>query len=218
MSYIYDIFLNFNKEIIDFYDWNSDDIVYHIRKVPIFKISTENIYDFYCNKVKLESGFLELIENKTEVFMDRELIRIPFCSLFTDGNTVLALKLDDRGIACEKSVLLIPEELEVIDFCERMNVFNIKYEVLKEENMVEFKTRYEKNLYNYLNNQLQLLDKKNDMAKLKYLYYECFNSKEIDKNKIVKTLIDYLNNDWDNAKVKLNNFFKLATKLRGERV
>lgn len=218
MNYIYDIFLNFDKEIIDFYDWNNDDKIIHIRKVPVFKVKTEAIYDFYCNKIKLTQEFMKIIENKTEVFMNRELIKIPYCCLFTDGNMVIAYKLDNKGIVVEKSMLFLQEELEVIDFCERMNVFNIEYETIKNEVTTNFKTRYEKYLYKFLSNQINNLDNKNDIAKLKYLYYECFNVKECNKDIIVKSLIDYLNNDWDEAKIKLNEFFKLTTKLKGERV
>ncbi|HHW69511.1 MAG TPA: hypothetical protein GX747_04160, partial [Tenericutes bacterium] len=94
MNYIYDIFLNFDKEIIDFYDWNNGDKVTHIRKIPVFKIRSDSIHDLYCGKIKFQEDFLKIIENKTEVFMSRDLIKIPYCSLFTDGNTVLSLKLD----------------------------------------------------------------------------------------------------------------------------
>ena len=35
---IYDIVLNFNKEFLDFFEWDKHDILIHVRKIPIFKI------------------------------------------------------------------------------------------------------------------------------------------------------------------------------------
>ena len=38
MTYIYDILLNFNEEYYEFYDWNKEDTIVHIKKIPIYKI------------------------------------------------------------------------------------------------------------------------------------------------------------------------------------
>ena len=43
MNYIYDIYLNFNKTYYDFYEWNNNDKVMHIKKIPLFKVSTSNL-------------------------------------------------------------------------------------------------------------------------------------------------------------------------------
>ena len=37
MKYIYDIVLNFNEEFFEFYDWNLNDEITHIKKIPIIK-------------------------------------------------------------------------------------------------------------------------------------------------------------------------------------
>ena len=34
MNYIYDILLNFKNKLYDFYDWNINDDITHIRKIP----------------------------------------------------------------------------------------------------------------------------------------------------------------------------------------
>ena len=38
MNYIYDILLNFNDMLYDFYDWNVKDNILHIRKIPLIQI------------------------------------------------------------------------------------------------------------------------------------------------------------------------------------
>ena len=35
MNYIYDILINFNENLYDFYDWNLNDQIDHIRKIPV---------------------------------------------------------------------------------------------------------------------------------------------------------------------------------------
>ena len=44
MNYIYDILLNFQKEFYDFYEWNPDDEIIHIRKIPLFYINNNDFY------------------------------------------------------------------------------------------------------------------------------------------------------------------------------
>ena len=41
MTYIYDILLNFKDELIEFYDWNKNDNIIHIRKIPLLKITAD---------------------------------------------------------------------------------------------------------------------------------------------------------------------------------
>ena len=43
MTYIYDILLNFKEELIEFYDWNKNDNIIHIRKIPLLKISNGHL-------------------------------------------------------------------------------------------------------------------------------------------------------------------------------
>ena len=45
MNYIYDIILNFQERIYDFYEWNKTDVITHIRKIPVFKISSKDLYN-----------------------------------------------------------------------------------------------------------------------------------------------------------------------------
>ena len=42
MTYIYDVTLNFNEILYDFFEWNNSDTLTHIRKIPMFKVNNEN--------------------------------------------------------------------------------------------------------------------------------------------------------------------------------
>ena len=61
----------------------------------------------------------------------------------------------------------------------------------------------------YVKKQIISLNKENDIEKLRYLYYECFNKKETSKDKIIKDFNFEIKNNFDSLVNKLYNFFKL---------
>ena len=70
MNYVYDILLNFNEKFYDFYDWNVRDLIDHMRKIPIFKVSKNVLEDFLNYDIKIEKEFL-----------DKWINVVPFCLL-----------------------------------------------------------------------------------------------------------------------------------------
>ena len=73
MNYIYDIFLNFNDILYDIYEWNRNDNIIHIRKIPLFKVDKKIMSDFITKKIELSSEFLAKIFKKTEVFSKNKI-------------------------------------------------------------------------------------------------------------------------------------------------
>ena len=73
MNYIYDILLNFNTSLYDFYEWNDNDDITHIRKMPVFKVNTQMIEDIKHHKIEVESKFLNKIKSKTEMFQKKSI-------------------------------------------------------------------------------------------------------------------------------------------------
>lgn len=59
MNYIYDILLNFHNMLYDFYDWNLNDNIINVRKVPLFKISSNQLKEIKENVVKFDYNFLK---------------------------------------------------------------------------------------------------------------------------------------------------------------
>ena len=52
MNYIYDIYLNFNNIPYDFFEWNKNDNLIHLKKIPIYKVKTEVFNLMYSNNIK----------------------------------------------------------------------------------------------------------------------------------------------------------------------
>lgn len=210
MNYIYDIFINPNDKYYDFFEWDKSDEIYHIKKMPILKIKTEDFINILTNKIKLDNSFIEKINKKTEVFNSR---KFDFSNsvLFTDTHDVLVVIFDKLGNTLYKSDLSIEEALDVLEISLHIRENNINYKIIKNEINNSFLTR------NTLKTQNELLKKINSISneeidKLKYLYYECFNEEEIDYKKIVNKIKKNINND--SIILKLNNFFKLISNYK----
>lgn len=67
MNYIYDIFLNYNRNLYDIFEWNKDDKILHIRKIPVFLLSTNDLYNLINNRVVISKDLLTKLYKKTEV-------------------------------------------------------------------------------------------------------------------------------------------------------
>ena len=209
MNYIYDILVNFNENLYDFYEWNTSDNIVHIRKMPLFKVKSEELLDIKNNSFALNNEMLEKIINKTEIFSNKGNNYIKYSCLFSDGMSAIGIMFNNKGESILKTRMLIDEEIEVIEVCERLLLSKIPYTILNMQEKDEFKTRKDKEIEIYLNNKLNELNKKN-RDKLKYLYYECFNKKIDDEDKMIKEIKKELQNNWFIFSRKLVDFFKLS--------
>ena len=72
MNYIYDIYLNLNNVLIDFFEWNKCDKLIHIKKIPIIKLQHEDFVKFNSYSTCVNEEFLNDIYNKTELWSTNE--------------------------------------------------------------------------------------------------------------------------------------------------
>lgn len=205
MNYIYDILLNLKKDFLEFYEWNLNDEITHVRKIPLFKVKKEQLYDFKNSILKIEHNFLRSIFNKTEIFKGRNKKNIKYCFLIGTSDDVLGICLDDDGKIIYKSDLLIDEYDEILEIINQIDFTEITYEIISTTNF-DFKTRNEKEKINYILNHIS----NTSSDKLKYLYYECFDIKENNVDKIKEKLLNKVNNDFDIVN-KIYEFYRLLS-------
>lgn len=201
MNYIYDILLNFNEEIYDFYEWNTNDEITHIRKIPIIKTNSLHMKNIKNNYVEFEEEFLSTIKNKTEIFSGRTIKNIEYAFLISDGIEVIGLNIKNKKIKYSK--LLLNEESEVLEVVGRLKENEILYKILNKKNISEFKTRKEKEMYKYVMKEIKKLKSEENIEKLKYISFECFSEKI--ENDIYENLINKIDDNY----VKLYKIFKL---------
>lgn len=207
MNYIYDIFVNLQKDDYDFYDWNKEDKLTHIRKIPLFKISSELLkqiinYDFAINE-----DFIKKIVNRTEVFSNKSIKLVKYMCLFSDGLEIVAIKFNNNGKKDKISRLLLDEKEDTLDITGDIEETKIKLELIKQNKNYSFMTRNEKEMYNYIQKEMQI----KNYEKLKYTYFECFNTYEDDYNKIIKSLKNIIDSKWNVYHKRIFEILKLSS-------
>ena len=189
MVYIYDILLNFNKNLLEYFEWEETDSIKYIKKVPLFKVNTKFIKDIIYKIIILDDSFI----NKVPKYEMNGMKDAGSVCLFTDGSMVVGVFLKN-GSPVNLSRLLLDEEQEVLEISENMNLFDINYCVKGNRNFNRDNlTRKENNIKESLFKEFKKLfvDKKYD--KLLYLYYEYTNKEGKNVEYVYNFLCDSLN-------------------------
>ena len=108
MNYIYDIYLNFNKDLYDFFDWNKTDKLVHIKMIPIFKVSEDILKDFFSCKFSLDEKYFSLIHSKCTIWNKNS--KYKNYALFSDEKNIIAIEFDNNKKSINKSSLYIEDE------------------------------------------------------------------------------------------------------------
>ncbi len=199
MNYIYDILLNFNNIPYDIFEWNKDDKILHIRKIPLIKLSTFDLFNLVNKKVKIDNEFLIKIYKRTEQYNKKVL---DYSFLATDGKMVIAFKIEQNKI--KYSQLFLDEEMEVLDFSSNLNVSSIKYQIINDKKIDYLQTRNQQYIKKFIYDQLKKI---NDADKLNFLYLECFNKKS---NDTLKDIYYELDHNFENVYIKLYKVLKMT--------
>lgn len=202
MNYIYDITLNLNKNnLYEFYEWREDDVPEFILKIPIYKIDKNAFFDIRNNNIIVDKDFLITIFDKTEVYTEDAISLIRYAALFSDGNNVIGIEFDSSGNSYMKSNLSIDDESEVLEIIKDIKYTLLDYKVKNINNLqIKLLTRKEKEEEEYLLNRVNSMYKNNETEKLKYIFYELYNEKLDNLEKVYSKLINAVKNN--ESKVK----------------
>jgi len=203
MNYIYDILLNFDKQNYDFFDW--DDNTIHIKKIPLFRINNEQMKIVINNNIKID---INEIKNKTELFT-RKTNKNMTSLVVANNFYIIALNLDKEGNVIGRSSLLFEEETDILEIIEELEITNLNIKIISKLNS-NLLTKKENQIYDYVINEIRRLVKNKEDDKLIYLYYECFNKKEVNIKKVVEILKEKLDLEFELYGNLIYNFFKLT--------
>lgn len=210
MIYIYDILLNFNTSLIEFFEWEENDLIKYVKKLPIYKVSDDFLYNLVKNEIKVSDDFLNEIKDKT--LFEEKSEEFKYCSLLTNNKIVLGVLFNEFGNVLYLSRLLIEEEKEILTIANRLSLYHINYEICNFNNEISDNlTRKERNIKNNLLNKINDLYKNNDYEKLSYLYYEYFNKIENNNDKIYNSLILSMDN-FNSKHTALYDILTLSSK------
>lgn len=210
MIYIYDVLLNFNTSLIEFFEWEENDLIKYVKKLPIYKVSDDFLYNLVKNEIKVSDDFLNEIKDKT--LFEEKSEEFKYCSLLTNNKIVLGVLFNEFGNVLYLSRLLIEEEKEILTIANRLSLYHINYEICNFNNEISDNlTRKERNIKNNLLNKINDLYKNNDYEKLSYLYYEYFNKIGNNNDKIYNSLILSMDN-FNSKHTALYDILTLSSK------
>lgn len=209
MIYIYDLTLNFNDRLYDFYDWKETDNITHYRKIPLIKLSDKKYDKFLNNKVQVDEELLSLVRDKAQQYKGRMLKTVKYAFVLTNGFDAFAVMLDDGGTSVKKSELVIGEELEVIDLANNLTVKDVSFNIVCKDNFVNKFTRDEEVIINGVVSKIN--DHKDNLELLKYLYYEWNNKIYVGKS-CYDDLIKDITSQYSDKLNKLNEILNLYVK------
>lgn len=198
MRYIYDIVLNFEKCFFEFYEWEKNDNIINIKKIPVFMVNNETYKNIKYNNVTVNTEFVDKLRDKTFTY---NRIKVGPSCLISNGMEVIGLLFNDKGDVIKKSSLLIDEEEEVLEEITDSDIFVIdivKSRKIKKDNFNRRDSERRDFLINYIN-------KENNISNLKYLYYDYFEIEEDKADVIKKKLIEEIRNNWNK---RFNSFYE----------
>lgn len=196
MNYIYDIVLNFNKKnIYKFFEWREEDEPEFILKIPVFKISIEDMNKLKNNNFCVNKSFLNSLFDKTEVYAPNAVKKIKYSCVLANEECAFAVEFDNDGNSYMKSNISIDEENEIIEFILQMKYTIIDYKITSyNKSKNEFSTRREKEVSNHICKSLEKMFKNRESSKLKYIFYEIYSEKIDDYNRAYVKLLNIANN------------------------
>lgn len=210
MKYIYDILLNFQDNYYDFFEWNSDDKITHIKKMPLIKVSNKDFKIIKNSLVIFDDEFLKSIYNKTQIFKKYDINTLPYiCTLCTEKET-MGVKINKNGKLIGKSSLLMDESDEALELSNNLDIFPIKYTV-KQTSIPSFQTRKEITDSKKVLKDVNLLFETKEFTKLNYIFFECFGYQEKNINNVLNKIKEEIYNFTENY-YKIRDVLKLLNQ------
>lgn len=212
MTHIYDLLLNWTdiNKVYDFYEWEINDDLEHVKKIPLFKVTKEDYINILNSDIIVDQNFLELIKNHTEIYTNKKTLKVIYATLLTDGIRTFAIEFNDEGESIYKSKLLLDEEEETIDMSYKLQISKIKYKVIKTKKDNPFETRLEDQIKRFLKKELDECYTKSQKEKLKYLYTEYFNDAKDNIDEIYIALKNSLKEGINSKHNKMYEVLKLS--------
>ena len=194
MNYIENIRVNFQKKLINFYEWDCNDNIILLEKIDVFKVDDNTYQDIILMNIKVDNTFLNSIKNSKNI-----------CIFFIDIDSI-CVKFNENGIIKEISKLTLEDEEDLLDEFDSIKEYKLKYKKIKNGNNYSYNTRSEDEIINRLNNYLN--SNKEDSETINYLYYEWFNRSSNCKDKYNK-LLKSINSEYSIKHEHLYDVIKL---------
>ena len=205
MNYYYDVVVNFQEKNYRFYEWNENDEIEIIKKIPIFYVNAKTIKDIINNQIEVNSSFLEQIKNKTEIKEKKQ----KYVALFTTKNASIVLEFNKVGLAITRSYLQVEDECNILEILYTLPLYKLEYKIKNKIATIN-ELRIEQELKKFLLIEIEELYKNKNIKKMQFLYNEWFKKDCNDINKIYLDIKEKLNHELTENEINIYNLIKLS--------
>ena len=200
MQYYYDVLGNFSEYILKFYEWESNDDIVNIKKIPFIKISKEDMRVLLSYSVILEmESIVRNSKDKTNYL------------LFSTGCDALMVELNQEGKIIYYSSLLIEDELEVNELAHSMNTIKLKFKVLDKIKILSDYRQGEK-AKNLIFHELKKIKDNDNKDECLYYYYEWFHVSTDDYDKAIKKMFLEIKKPFNKDMERIEKLIRLSYK------
>ena len=208
MNMVYDLLLDFEDEVYEFFEWDRDEEIEHIKKIPLFFVSHKMILDLFNKKIQVDLSFLDKIYRVTEKY---NMEHLDYVCLFTDGNIVTGVEFDSSGKAISYSRLQLVDEDEIMKYLKKEDIEDISYQILEENKNKRMFTKSEIKIKKFLEREILASYDACQFSKLKYLYLEYFEKEENNFLKIRDELLASVATHLTKKHFELYEMLRLST-------
>jgi len=192
VNYFYDVLINMNEEeIFNFYEWENYDPIELVKKIPLYRVNTKTLKDFYLCNVKVSEEFANELLDKTLIKNNTYNKTIKYACLLCDTKNSIVVEFNVKGKVISKSRLLLEDEANVLEFIYTYKETIINYQI-EGKNIIKNFLRQEEMIKKVIKTEFNTIIEDNNNSKLKYLFNEWFgyeeNNIDIIKIKIKKEL------------------------------
>ena len=200
MQYYYDVLGNLSEYILKFYEWESNDDIVNIKKIPFIKISKEDMRVLLSYSVILEmDNIVKNNKDKTNYL------------LFSTGCDALMVELNQEGKIIYYSSLLIEDELEVNELAHSMNTIKLKFKVLDKIKILSDYRQGEK-AKNLIFHELKKIKDNDNKDECLYYYYEWFHVSTDDYDKAIKKMFLEIKKPFNKDMERIEKLIRLSYK------
>ncbi len=206
MDYYYDILLNFQEEYCMFYEWDQEDVMDVIKKIPLFHVDSKVLKDLLTKIVVVNKSFLQSIENKTKL-KNNEFLQ--YTCVFSDAKNSLAVEFDQDGKIINRSSLILDDELNINEFMYNISLMKLEYTTIGKEKILK-ETRQEVKIKKLIYTEIVDVYQKKEFSKLKYIYLEWFKVLEENVELMYQKMLKKLEGNLTEVEYHIYELIKLS--------
>lgn len=210
MHYYYDVLANLDTTLWEFYEWEQTDPIISIKKLPLVRVSENDIITFMKYQVVFDKEWISKYLDKTIVTNGKEKLH---CILFSSCKNSVLMEFDELGHVLSRSRLLMEDENNCNEICLNLKKSEVPYKIdvklaLKNELRQAIKEKH------FIEIELNTLKESKNQKKCSYLYYEWFSEFQDDLEKMLLRMQEELKKEYTMKIHEIALLIKMSYKER----